>query len=201
MHAFNLVMTSFVGHSWALAIIKRSQRLVTFMRASHRPWGLVLQQAAALGIKKVLSSANSTRFTSTLTRLESILALEPALRLVVSKGDHGIAADVVDILTDPAYWREVELLCALLRPVAQVVMGIQSDQSTLADCTRYVLRYQCRGCILASPLWSAVLYALRITSTFPLHCGIPRDPEHDALCLEWHACVSSQVLAVPGEEA
>ncbi len=57
-------MGSLLGHAWAKRLIKQVQKLVTAIRASHRPLSLLKKIAVRMGIKRMLITSNKTRFTS-----------------------------------------------------------------------------------------------------------------------------------------
>lgn len=52
MHAFGLLLGSILCHFWAAALVKQAQVVVTYFGASHRPWAMLLKEAARLGTKK-----------------------------------------------------------------------------------------------------------------------------------------------------
>lgn len=50
MHGFSLLIGSLLTHPWASDLVNKSQRLVTFIRASHRPLDLLRDLASANGV-------------------------------------------------------------------------------------------------------------------------------------------------------
>ena len=78
MHAFNTCMGSLMGHAWAKKIVKRSQKVVTSIRASHLPLNELSQIAKRMGITRMLITSNKTRFTSVHAMMESLVRLQPA---------------------------------------------------------------------------------------------------------------------------
>ncbi len=51
MHAFSLTVGSLLGDPWAKELVKRAQRLVSYMQASNRAYYKLLDGAKSLGIK------------------------------------------------------------------------------------------------------------------------------------------------------
>lgn len=76
MHAFNTCMGSLMGHAWAKKIVKRSQKVVTSIRASHLPMHELSKIAKRMGITRMLITSNKTRFTSVHAMMESLVRLE-----------------------------------------------------------------------------------------------------------------------------
>ena len=84
-----------MGHSYAVALVKHAQEVVTFFRASHKPLALLREIAVTMGIKRMLVSSNKTRFTSVHAMLESLVRLELALKQVGDKHASILSAKVL----------------------------------------------------------------------------------------------------------
>ena len=99
-----------------------------------------------------LQTSNQTRITSVHMCLESVLRLEPALKLLcqdkdqpgfpegLNKVDGKAAAagkrPIVVELQDRTFWANLEALCQLLLPLTKVIMAVQSMRTTVADLAR-----------------------------------------------------------------
>jgi hypothetical protein len=138
MHAFALLLASILGHPFAKDLVHRGQRVVTFVRASHFPNAKIQEQAEILGISGTLKTSNKTRFTSVLICLESVLLLESALVAVARQHANLFkkVPEVIQTINDRQFWVQLEGLCKLLRPVGDIIMGVQRDCTTCADITR-----------------------------------------------------------------
>ncbi|DBA73933.1 TPA: hypothetical protein ACH3X1_010767 [Trebouxia sp. C0004] len=62
-----------MGHAWAKKIVKRNQKMVTAIRASHLPLTELGKIANRMGITRMLITSNKTRFTSVHASMESAL--------------------------------------------------------------------------------------------------------------------------------
>lgn len=78
MHAFNTCMGSLLGHAWAKNIVKRNQKMVTSIRASHMPLTELGKIANRMGIAGMLITSTRPRFTPVHASLESVVRLQPA---------------------------------------------------------------------------------------------------------------------------
>ena len=142
MHGFALVLTSSMGHPFAVELVRDAQKIVTYFHASHRPLALMRQFAKAQGVNFGLSTSNTTRIisvhlclASVLTNrsaLEAVIAMEPSV-LNLSKPPQ---AKVKEIILDPDFWYKLQILCAILQPLSQVITAVQGDGTTIADVTR-----------------------------------------------------------------
>jgi hAT family C-terminal dimerisation region len=140
MHLFSLVIGSIIGHEWAVKLLERAQRLVTYFRASYNNYHYLLEAREQFNISTRLRTSNTTRFTSVHLCLVSVQKLRMAFTLVLSTRRALITnRDVVATIEDHSFWAELDSMCRLLQPFSQAVMAIQSDQATLADCLRYWL--------------------------------------------------------------
>jgi hypothetical protein len=93
-------------------------------------------------------SSNRTRFTSVVSKLESIDHNAPALLMLGSHPhfaqgravalSRGTAGVVADTLRNDEFFKDVAFRLEVLRPVAKVSMAVQA---TLADVTRYWLYF------------------------------------------------------------
>ena len=138
MHCFSTCMGSVMGHKWAENIVSRTQSVVTFFRASHKPLGLLKHNAAAKGIKRMLVTSNKTRFTSVHGLLESVLRLRESLMWLVSEHRTLLSATVLAALADhEELFLGISQLCQLLVPFTLVIHAVQSDDATMADVMRY----------------------------------------------------------------
>lgn len=139
MHAFALVMKSIISAPWAKQLAVLAQGVVTYFKKSHQPQARLREAIKSMGIKGgSLCAANGTRFTSTYEMLASVLRNEGPLCAVQRQGIVN-KAEVAATLLSQEFWRQLNVLCALLQPIASVVMAIQGRHSTLADVTRYWL--------------------------------------------------------------
>jgi hypothetical protein len=140
MHAFSLTVGSLLGHPWAKELVKRAQRLVSYMQASTRAYYKLLEGAKSLGIKGRLRSSNKTRFTSIQMMLESVVGLEAAFGFLLNNHKSVIqAADIAPIIRDRVFCASAEVLNKIFVPFSKVMMAIQAKTATLADITRYWL--------------------------------------------------------------
>ena len=154
-------MGSILGHPWVKRLLKRGQKLITFINASHRPHALLKQTAAALGIKRLLVTSNKTRFTSVHASIESIVRLQPAREKIVRQNPGMMSAEVEGIITDDMMFLHMKQICKLLEPSTLVIMAVQSDECTLADIQRYWMH-------LAKCM--AALNSVSSDSDFNAHC-------------------------------
>jgi hypothetical protein len=137
-HAFGTISKSVISHPHAQRTITKAQKIVTYFRASPPAWAK-LQAHARGSATPMLQSSNQTRMTSVHMCLASVLRLEGAFRSLLQDEDHGIRSEIIDILNDINFWRELQLLNKILEPFSEVTMAIQGRHSTLADVTRYML--------------------------------------------------------------
>ena len=164
MHCFSTCMGSIMGHKWAKTIVSRAQSVVTFFRTSHKPLGLLKQNAAAKGIKHMLITSNKTRFTPVHAMLESVLRLRESLMWLVSEHRTLLSATVLAAFPDhEELFLGISQLCQLLVPFTLVIHAVQSDDATVADVMRcwYFLARQ-MGAIkprLADPAFKALCIA------------------------------------------
>lgn len=137
MHGFNLVLGSIMAFGWAERLVVGAQRLVTHFRASHRALALLRQAAAQFNIKQGLHSANKTRFTSKYLCTRSVEAHTAAFSFILTNHPDAITnPDVMTILEDVSFWRELPKLNKLLAPLDKVITAVQSNKTTLADVCR-----------------------------------------------------------------
>jgi hypothetical protein len=143
-----LVMTSILSHPYAAAVLTSAQALVSFFRASHRPYEVLKAacRAANPPVNTGLRSANTTRLTSSFDMLGSVLVPRPAFQafaFVEVECDPTLLpakqAGMLVNLKSETWWSDLQQVHELLRPFAEVVMAIQAHDSTLADVTRYWL--------------------------------------------------------------
>lgn len=146
MHGFNLVLGSILAFPWAQRLLVSAQRLVTFFRASHMPLALLRQAAQRFGITRGLHSSNKTRFTSKHECISSVVANHPAFQYVLTHHRVNISnEDVIDIIKDTSFWGGLSMLNKLLTPLTEVIVGVQSNHSTLADICRCEAGCGCMG--------------------------------------------------------
>ncbi len=141
MHLFALIMNSVVSHPYARDLIAKAQKIVTYFRASHRPLSLLLEAAAALGIKGTLKTSNQTRLTSVAICLESVLAMEDAFSRLLREQPDILESqqEVEQLVSDRQFCSELKALCKVLAPFSKVIMAVQRQHSTIADLGRYLL--------------------------------------------------------------
>lgn len=136
MHGFALIMGSVFGHSWAKKTLKKCQKLVTVVKASHKlsKWMrdemAMLKQTNPVVYKDLtwLVVAATTRFSSTYNCMLSVLQLQTAFRnmkdkhlaeLTHKKATVGMTA-AVQIISSNVFWRELESLTPIAKPFNQV---------------------------------------------------------------------------------
>ena len=79
MHGFSLSLGTTISHSYAREIISEACEVVSFFRASNKPYALLKEAAkGGAGGRASLQSPNKTRFTSVHACLVSLRKLEPA---------------------------------------------------------------------------------------------------------------------------
>jgi hypothetical protein len=121
MHAWAKVIRLAVVHAEARPVVTAAQRLVTFVRALHAAQAAIRQLYATLKITGGgLQTSNTTRLTSVIQMLASVLRLKAVLQALVSQGGLHLPPDVKATIDDAAFWRTLEGLCKLLRPVEEV---------------------------------------------------------------------------------
>ena len=139
MHAFSTCMGSLLGHNWAQRLIKRVQKMVTGIRASHKPKALLEKIAKRMGIKRMLITSNKTRFTCVHASVESVLRLQPALQEVLREEPGCLTDKLVKYISDDMFFIMIKQLCKILEPFTLVIQAVQAACATLADVTRYWL--------------------------------------------------------------
>jgi hypothetical protein len=117
MHGFGLVMISVIAYPWARRQITRAQSVVAYFRMSHRPLRALDNARKTLQISRRLQSANKTRMTSTGSMVASVMENEAALKLVVSRHDVVIKAEIKAIIDDRIFWQVRHLRPVVLRPL------------------------------------------------------------------------------------
>lgn len=133
LHAFSTCMGSLLGTKYALKLIKRMQKLVTGIRASHRPKALLEAQAKAMGIKRMLITSNKTRFTSVHASIESVLRLKEPLQQVARLHPDCLSDKLKKYVLDDFFFLMIKQLCTILEPFTLVIQAVQADCATLAD--------------------------------------------------------------------
>jgi hypothetical protein len=142
MHGFALVLTSSLGHPFAAALVRDAQKIVTFFNSSHRPLALMRQFAEAQGVKTGLKTSNTTRIISVHMCLASVLANRAALEAVIAVTPSVLnlrkapQMKVKEIILDPDFWYKLQVTCAILEPLSQVISAVQGDATTMGDVTR-----------------------------------------------------------------
>ncbi|DBB02777.1 TPA: Potassium transporter, variant 3 [Trebouxia sp. C0004] len=139
MHAFNTCMGSLLGHAWAKKIVKRNQKMVTSVRASHLPLTELGMIANRMGITRMLITSNKTRFTSVHASMESVVRLQPALTELADKQPYLLTDKALALITDDMFFIKLKKLCYLLEPFTLVIHAVQSNDTTAADVMRYWL--------------------------------------------------------------
>jgi hypothetical protein len=92
MHAFALFIGSAVGHPWAALLVLQAQRIVIYIRASHRPLALLNSITKEQQVTKGLQTSNKTRFTSVHNCLQSVVDNERPLQALVERHLDAFAA-------------------------------------------------------------------------------------------------------------
>ncbi|GAQ83561.1 hypothetical protein KFL_001530040 [Klebsormidium nitens] len=143
MHGFSHFIGSSLGHEFAAPVVADAQRVVTYIKASHRPLALLSAIATEQKVTTGLHSSNKTRFTSVHDCLQSVLDNERPLQAVVARHPEAFAAprrgaaDPKAIIQSRGFWSKLETLCTVMQPFSEVVMAVQSRTATLADIFRY----------------------------------------------------------------
>ena len=139
MHNFNLVMGSCVAHPWAKSVATNCQKIVTYFRASTKATAALARTASSMGEpQRTLLSANKTRFTSTLSSVQSVLSMERPLRTLARREAGSITKEeVMKLLRDDEFWGDLQLLCRVLQPFELALTAIQSREARLADISRH----------------------------------------------------------------
>eukprot|EP01040_Poterioochromonas_malhamensis_P000052 gene52-56_t len=138
MHAFGVTMGSVMGHPSIKAVITLCQKIVTFVRASHLTLANLTKRAkeSKPPINTGLKSSNTTRLTSTFLCISSVLEHKRVLISMLHAQE--IPSPVVSkIIMDGAFWTRLSDIYHLLKPFSDVIMSIQSNESSLADVARY----------------------------------------------------------------
>lgn len=142
MHAFALLLGSLLSHSWAVDLVSKAQKIVTYINASHRPLALFREAQAQLGGKQLsLASSGNTRLTSVQLCESSVLHNQPTFTKLLSMPDSIDAITnraVKQLLQDLHFFGDLGCLDAVLEPVAWVIMAVQRRTTTLADVARCV---------------------------------------------------------------
>lgn len=192
MHAFNTCMGSLMGHAWAKKIVKRSQKVVTSIRASHLPMHELSKIAKRMGITRMLITSNKTRFTSVHAMMESLVRLEPALTELAIKQPYLLTPKALALLTDDMFFLKLKKLCFLLEPFTLVIYAVQGNDTTAADVMRYWL-------LLAKHI--SKLPRDSVDADFKSHCFTAYNLRHDEmvsplcqLALALHPLYSPAVL-------
>ena len=139
MDAFNTCMGSLLGHAWAKEIVKRNQKVVTSIRASHLPLTELGKIANRMGITRMLITSNKTRFTSVHASMESVVCLQPALTELADKQPYLLTDKALALITDDMFFIKLKKLCYLLEPFTLVIHAVQSNDTTAADVMHYWL--------------------------------------------------------------
>lgn len=93
MHAFSLLIASILSHVFAAELVKKSQRIVTYVHASHKIRSNFNSIAASLGIRGGgLQTSNATRFDSVCVCLASVHRNRRALEMLVEQHESDFGA-------------------------------------------------------------------------------------------------------------
>lgn len=135
MHGFALIMGSTFGHKKSLDVIKKCQKLVTATKQSHKVKHWVHEEYVHLKQhspkhKKMtwLVQAATTRFSSTYNCMYSVLLMEQAFKNMLEKHKPEMVSrqgtvgqkQVVAIIEDKKFWRDLEVYTPLAEPYNQV---------------------------------------------------------------------------------
>lgn len=172
MHAFNTCMGSLMGHAWAKKIVKRSQKVVTSIRASHLPLNELSQIAKRMGITRMLITSNKTRFTSVHAMMESLVRLQPALTELATTQPYLLTDKALALITDDMFFIKLKKLCFLLEPFTLVIYAVQGNDTTAADVMRYWL-------LLAKHI--SKLPHDSVDADFKSHCFTAYNLRHDEM--------------------
>jgi hypothetical protein len=87
MHGFALLLVAVLSHPHARTTVASAQRIVTYFRASTRPYALLREAAKSLTppVNTTLLTSTKTRFTSVHLMLESVLKLERAFTVLLAQ--------------------------------------------------------------------------------------------------------------------
>lgn len=137
MHGFSHFIGSSLGHEFAAPVVADAQRVVTYIKASHRPLALLTAIAKEQKVTTGLHTSNKTRFTSVHDCLQSVLDNERPLQAVVARHPDAFAAprrgaaDPKAIIQSRGFWSKLETLCTVMQPFSEVVMAVQSRTATV----------------------------------------------------------------------
>lgn len=172
MHAFSTTMGSVMGHPIAEKLVKDSQVIVTFFRASHRPLDLLKTLAHRMGIKRMLITSNKTRFTSVHASIESVVRLQSVLQEIARHHIGMLPAKVQEIIDDDIFFVKLKQICKLLEPFTLIITAVQAARTTLADVMRYWL-------FLARQM--SGLSSGSLPPAFKAHCFMAYNRRHDEM--------------------
>ena len=137
MHEFALIMGSTFAHKVPLGVISKCQKLVTATKQSHKLKHWVHDEYEYLKQhssehKKItwLVQAATTRFSTTYNCMLSVLNLEKGFKSVAAKHKADILKigtvgqkQVLTIIEDKKFWRDLETYTPLAEPYNQVCVG------------------------------------------------------------------------------
>eukprot|EP00884_Botryococcus_braunii_P006080 jgi/Botrbrau1/15473/Bobra.43_2s0094.2 len=170
MQAFGLMMVAIVAHPWAMTVIVKAQRLVSFFLDSAQPMNELRRFADAQGISTSLSSCRKTHLTSLHTCAGSVLALkDPLLDLVRwEEGRHMLPPWMVEEIEDSngEFWAQLEVFWALSAPYSDLTAALQAGPVTLADFTRYWISLARQLLLLSQYTFAAAGYKSHCFASF-----------------------------------
>jgi hypothetical protein len=136
----SLVVGSLLGRTWAKDIVKKAQRLVTYVNANTRANSLLMQSAKNMGISRQVRTINATQITSVHIMLQSVVKMDQPLHAVLNLHPDDIEqGEVKFIIEDRRIWAGAEVPSKLLVPFSHVVMAIQAKTATVTITTHYWL--------------------------------------------------------------
>jgi hypothetical protein len=189
MHAFALLLGSFMAHNWPKALLVSAQRIVTYFNAAHKPLACFREALGQQPGQQVgLQSSNGTRLTSVQLCGSSVLQNHGTFNTMLATpgGKEAVAnSTVLQLLEDQHFFADLSILDEVLRPVCWVIMAVQRTDTTLADITRCATAScVCKKCSAQQLVHVQMLHVSIRT------CDQPPE-QHQRACVEAaHCCIS-----------
>ncbi|CAF2133421.1 unnamed protein product [Rotaria magnacalcarata] len=134
-HAVNLMTGDVIQHVYAKNIINKVTTITSFCNRSHAFKANLKEEAGRMKIKKeTLDTIVITRWSSVAESLNSFILLRAPLEVLVVADKSIAPIKIISIINSRCFFKDVENLYKIMKPLAYAMKIIQSSSITLADC-------------------------------------------------------------------
>ncbi|KAF6759090.1 ribonuclease H-like domain-containing protein [Ephemerocybe angulata] len=148
LHLMNTCIGEICTYPEMKTVVTKAVRVVTFFNSSHYWGGQLKEEAAKRGITRGLKGKTDTRFYSLSLMALSILANKAPLTIICVRDDarrkiNGLSPvnpDVLAIVHDQDFWRRLDQLARVIKPLVDAIGNVEARDANLADCMLELIR-------------------------------------------------------------